>query len=203
MLIFTDKAREKVLSFLKASAPGSALRIVCTPKGEVFSYQFGLEDYAAERPSDIIFREGGFATRLDPESAKYLAGATVDWTEGQKGAGFSVVNPNKATFSGDDVALKGEVLKAIQTIYDPEIPMVNIHDLGLIYEIQIDPARFVTVKMTLTAANCPAAEQLPVEVHTKVKAVVGVKDAKVDLVFEPPWDKDMMSESAKLALNLY
>ena len=94
-----------------------------------------------------------------------------------------------------------QVIKALRTIYDPEMP-VNIYELGLIYEVKVDEARFVSIRMTLTAPNCPVAGTLPPEVELKVKAVPGVSGVKLDLVFEPPWTKKMMSEAARLELGI-
>jgi FeS assembly SUF system protein len=99
-------------------------------------------------------------------------------------------------------ALKEQILDAIRTVYDPEIP-VNIYELGLIYDVFVDAAGVAAVRMTLTAPGCPAAQYLPVEVADKVKAVPGVTDAKVDVVWEPAWTKDRMSEAAKLQLGLW
>ncbi|MEI6696184.1 MAG: SUF system Fe-S cluster assembly protein [Bacteroidota bacterium] len=92
------------------------------------------------------------------------------------------------------------VLNVLKTIYDPEVP-VNIYDLGLIYEIIVNEDLSVKIMMTLTAPNCPVAESLPVEVEEKINAIEGIKSAVVEIVFEPPWDKDMMSEEAKLDLG--
>ena len=99
-------------------------------------------------------------------------------------------------------ALEPKVVAAIKTVYDPEIP-VNIHDLGLIYDIIVSADRVVGVRMTLTAPNCPAAQWLPGQVEQKVKAVEGVADVVVDVVFDPPWTRDMMSDAAKLQLGLW
>lgn len=96
--------------------------------------------------------------------------------------------------------MEDEIIKALKTIYDPEIP-VDIFELGLIYEIGIQDDGHVNVQMTLTSPNCPVAESLPVEVEEKTASVEGVKSAKVDIVFEPPWTKDMMSEEAQLELG--
>ena len=101
----------------------------------------------------------------------------------------------------DYMALEAEIVKTLKDIYDPEIP-VNIYDLGLIYEINVDDDQKVEVKMTLTAPNCPLADQLLSEVHEKVNAIKGVKEAKINLVFDPPWDKSLMSEEAMLELGL-
>ena len=96
--------------------------------------------------------------------------------------------------------LKEKIIAEIKKIYDPEIP-VNIYELGLIYDITVNNSE-VKVKMTLTTPNCPVAESLPKEVEDSVKGIKEVKDAKLELVWEPPWDKSMMSEAAKLELNL-
>jgi FeS assembly SUF system protein len=92
------------------------------------------------------------------------------------------------------------IITAIKTIYDPEIP-VDIYELGLIYDIDIDVDCNVKVSMTLTSPSCPVAESLPVEVEDKIKAIEFVNDAKVEITFEPSWDKEMMSEEAQLELG--
>ena len=97
--------------------------------------------------------------------------------------------------------LKDKVIKEIKKIYDPEIP-VNIYELGLIYDINIDNENNVKINMTVTSPNCPVAESLPNEVKNSVKEIKDVKNVDLNLVWEPPWDKSMMSESAKLELNL-
>jgi FeS assembly SUF system protein len=99
------------------------------------------------------------------------------------------------------MALEAEVVKTLKEIFDPEIP-VNIYDLGLIYAIDVEDDKKLLVTMTLTAPNCPMADQLLNEVHKKTNAIEGVKDAKVKLVFDPPWDKSLMSEEAMLDLGL-
>ena len=96
--------------------------------------------------------------------------------------------------------LKEQVIAEIKKIYDPEIP-VNIYELGLIYDISIKD-KDVSVKMTLTTPNCPVAESLPKEVKDSILEIKEVKKVDLDLVWEPPWDKSMMSEAAKLELNL-
>ncbi len=98
--------------------------------------------------------------------------------------------------------LRPLVLDALATVYDPEIP-VNIKELGLIYDVLVDKDGRVGVRMTLTAPACPAAQSLPVEVKQKTAAVAGVTQAKVEIVWEPPWDKDRMSDAAKLQLGLW
>ena len=97
--------------------------------------------------------------------------------------------------------LKDKVIVEIKKIYDPEIP-VNIYELGLIYDINVDKDNNVKIDMTLTSPNCPVAESLPNEVKNSVKELKEVKDVDLNLVWEPPWDKSMMTESAKLELNL-
>ena len=99
-------------------------------------------------------------------------------------------------------ALKPAIIKAISTVFDPEIP-VNIRELGLIYDVLVDKNGRVGIRMTLTAPACPAAQSLPLEVQQKAAAVAGVTEAKVEIVWEPPWDKDRMSEAAKLQLGLW
>jgi FeS assembly SUF system protein len=94
------------------------------------------------------------------------------------------------------------VLDALSTVFDPEIP-VNIKEMGLIYDVLVDKDGRVGVRMTLTAPACPAAQSLPVEVRDKAAAVAGVTEAKVEIVWEPPWTKEMMSEAAKLQLGLW
>ncbi|NUP90572.1 MAG: SUF system Fe-S cluster assembly protein [Candidatus Sumerlaeia bacterium] len=100
-----------------------------------------------------------------------------------------------------DTPLRAEIVKALQTIYDPEIP-VNVYDLGLIYQIDIRDDGQVFVKMTLTSPNCPEAGVLPGQVQAAVKGVPGVRDANVELVWDPPFTMDMLSEAARLQLNL-
>jgi FeS assembly SUF system protein len=99
-------------------------------------------------------------------------------------------------------ALQGPIIEALKTVFDPEIP-VDIYELGLIYEIIVDAERRVLVKMTLTSPACPSAQQLPSEVRFKVKALPDVTDAWVEIVWDPPWDKDRMSEAAKLQLGFF
>ncbi len=100
------------------------------------------------------------------------------------------------------VALQDKIIERVRTCYDPEIP-VNIYDLGLIYDIKVETDAHVHVKMTLTAPGCPAAGTLPGEVEDKITMLPGVKDVKVEVVWEPPWDKSMMSEAARLQLGIF
>lgn len=96
--------------------------------------------------------------------------------------------------------LRDKVVDVIKTIYDPEIP-VNIYDLGLIYRVDVLPINNVQVTMTLTAPSCPAAQSLPVEVDQRVREIDGVNDVHVQVTWDPPWDKSMMSEEAQLELG--
>lgn len=98
--------------------------------------------------------------------------------------------------------LRPQVIDALKTVYDPEIP-VNILELGLIYDVLVDADAKVGIRMTLTAPACPAAQVLPVEVRDKAAKVPGVTDAKVEIVWDPPWTKDRMSEAAKLQLGIF
>ncbi|MDP4284596.1 MAG: iron-sulfur cluster assembly protein [Bacteroidota bacterium] len=96
--------------------------------------------------------------------------------------------------------LKEKVIACLQTIYDPEIP-VSIYELGLIYEIDILPINNVQIVMTLTAPSCPSAQEIPIEVDQKVRMIEGVNDVHVSVVWDPPWDRSMMSEAAMLELG--
>jgi FeS assembly SUF system protein len=102
--------------------------------------------------------------------------------------------------SGPD-ALREQIIEALRTVYDPEIP-VNIYELGLIYDVSVDDAGAAAIRMTLTTPMCPAAEVLPPEVETKARGVEGVTQVQLDLVWDPPWSPDMMSEAAKLDLGM-
>ena len=99
------------------------------------------------------------------------------------------------------LAVEKNIVLTLKNIYDPEIP-VNIYDLGLVYEIDYTPDGVANIRMTLTAPNCPMADYLVEEVHTQVKKVRGVKEVIVEIVFDPPWDKEMMSEEALMALGM-
>jgi FeS assembly SUF system protein len=111
------------------------------------------------------------------------------------------LNPGKVLTPLEKKLLEGLVIKAVRQIYDPEIP-VNIHDLGLIYAIDVDDTGGVAIKMTLTAPACPVAGSLPGEVEKRVEAIPEVRSAAVELVWEPSWTKDRMSELARLTLDM-
>ncbi|MBL0173842.1 MAG: SUF system Fe-S cluster assembly protein [Ignavibacteria bacterium] len=98
--------------------------------------------------------------------------------------------------------LDDRVVSVIKTCYDPEIP-VNIYELGLIYQIRVQAHGVVAIKMTLTSPNCPAAQSLPEEVRNKVKGIPGVSDVKVDIVWDPPWTTERMTEAARLELGFF
>ena len=98
------------------------------------------------------------------------------------------------------IKIENKIINVLKAIFDPEIP-VDIYELGLIYEIKIDDEFNTEIIMTLTSPNCPVAESMPKEVEDKVGEIQGVKSSKVEIVFDPPWDKDMMSEEAKLELG--
>jgi len=100
------------------------------------------------------------------------------------------------------VSKKDEIVKILKTIYDPEIS-INIYDLGLIYSIKIEENKKVKIDMTLTSANCPFAQSLPVEVRDKVLLIKGVEDVSIEMVWDPLWGPDQMSDVAKLELNLF
>lgn len=99
------------------------------------------------------------------------------------------------------MTLKDQVVAAMRKVYDPEMP-VNIYELGLIYAVDVNAAGEVSIRMTLTAPNCPVAGSLPADVERAVRAVPGVSAVKLELTFDPPWTKDRMSEAAKLALGI-
>ena len=120
----------------------------------------------------------------------------MEKTDNNKRIFFEEFNINQ------DLTIKKEdIVNQMKEVFDPEIP-VNIYDLGLIYEIKIDEEKKVEIIMTLTSPNCPVAESLPKEVSQKIKNLHGMKSLAVYLTFDPPWDQNMMSEDAKLALDV-
>ncbi len=203
MVKFTEKAAAKVRQYVENSTKaGVALRISAEGKeGAPLNYEFLLDDYDNQRPDDFQIREGGFLTRVDGVSARWIRGATVDWVEKEGGEGFALSNLPTPGGSDEIESMKEIVVGVLKTIYDPEIP-VNIYDLGLIYGVDINAEREVTVRMTLTAPNCPAAEILPKQVKEGVGLVPGVTKSDVELTWEPPWHPGLMSEAARLDLNM-
>jgi FeS assembly SUF system protein len=116
---------------------------------------------------------------------------------------MSEITENKETSTSTESGssdLRGQVVQALKTVYDPEIP-VDVYELGLIYEINVYPINNVFVLMTLTSPSCPSAEAIPREVEQKIKAIPGVNDVKIELTFDPPYSQEMMSEAAKLELG--
>ena len=120
----------------------------------------------------------------------------IEKTDNNKSIFFEEFNINESL-----TIKKEDIVNQMKEVFDPEIP-VNIYDLGLIYEIKIDEEKKVEVIMTLTSPNCPVAESLPKEVSQKIKSLKGMKSLAVYLTFDPPWDQNMMSEDAKLALDI-
>ena len=119
----------------------------------------------------------------------------------------TTVQPNPVTggaaLPAEEVArMTDDIVNALKTVYDPEIP-ADIYELGLIYKVDIADDRTVTVDMTLTTPNCPSAQELPIMVENAVASVAGVRDVKVNLVWDPPWDPSRMSDEARLVLNMW
>ncbi len=111
--------------------------------------------------------------------------------------------PNPSAIPADELArLTDDIVAALKTVYDPEIP-VDIYELGLIYKVDIDDDRNVAIEMTLTAPGCPVAGDMPGWVENAVSAVPGVQSAKAKIVFDPPWDHSRMSEEARMAMNMW
>ena len=139
-----------------------------------------------------------------PESSIFDTSALTDPEPASPVAPEAPPEPAPA-FDADPVRtleLKPQIVEQLSTVYDPEIP-VNIYELGLIYDIGVNKDGVAVIQMTLTAPGCPAAVTLPAEVQGKVKSIEGVSNARVDLVWEPPWDKDRMSDAAKLQLGIF
>lgn len=167
-------------------------------------------DPIVDEKRDELFEFHGVPAVVDKRSLLYLENASVDFHDQGSRRGFSVNTgnasgaspPPKADASPSDPALQDRVIVALRNVFDPEIP-VNIYDLGLIYDLNADSSGAVSIRMTLTSPACPVAGALPGEVQSKVQAVSGVTSARVDLVWDPPWDKSRMSEEARLQLGLF
>ena len=113
--------------------------------------------------------------------------------------------PSTGAFERDplnSLKFQGQIVEAISKVFDPEIP-VNIYELGLIYNMDVDSAANVYIRMTLTAPGCPSAQQIPLDVERRVREVAGLNDVKVEVVWDPPWTKDRMSDAAKLTLGMF
>ena len=157
-----------------------------------------------KKPSKLSIVNKGSSSSKEPVVEKSPVQTKVP--EFQGGSDFS---PQKSSVGAGSAALldfeeggvQAQILEALKTVYDPEIP-VNIVDLGLIYDIALDDQGSVQLTMTLTAPGCPVAGMIVDQVKAKIAATAGVSAVKVDLVWDPPWCQDRMSESAKLALNL-
>ena len=121
-----------------------------------------------------------------------------DWLQRADEAETKALDAGRET---DASALKQRVIEALRAVYDPEIP-VNIYDLGLVYELDVSDAGVVSIRMTLTAPGCPVAHTFPGTVEQTVRSVPGVTEARVDLVWDPPWSREMMSEAARLELGM-
>ena len=114
----------------------------------------------------------------------------------------SNMETNSALPPEETERLSGEIVAALKTVFDPEIP-ADIYELGLIYKVDVDDERVVKVEMTLTTPNCPSAAELPAMVENAVASVQGVREAKVDIVWDPPWDPSRMSDEARTVLNMW
>jgi FeS assembly SUF system protein len=123
-------------------------------------------------------------------------GRTRDYLDG-----FLAGKPPEGPVGGEGSDLQADVIEALREIFDPEIP-VNIYDLGLIYGVEVDENRDATVTMTLTTPHCPVAESMPGEVELRVSSVPGIRDAEVNLVWDPPWGPHKMSDEARLELGM-
>jgi FeS assembly SUF system protein len=113
--------------------------------------------------------------------------------------------PEAAAFIRDplnSLKFNPQIVEAISKVYDPEIP-VNVYELGLVYDIDVDSTNNVAIRMTLTAPACPSAQAIPLDVERRVREVAGLNDVKVEVVWDPPWTKDRMSDTAKLALGMF
>jgi FeS assembly SUF system protein len=130
--------------------------------------------------------------KTDPGAVPDAGGATAQ----QSAAQPSAIPPDEMT------RLSNEIVGALKTVFDPEIP-ADIYELGLIYKVDINDDRMINIDMTLTTPNCPSAAELPVQVENAVAAVPGVREAKVNIVWDPPWDPSRMSDEARAVLNMW
>ena len=120
----------------------------------------------------------------------------------EQGAEHLDASPDEGDLTPEMAALTDDLIGALKSVYDPEIP-VDVYELGLIYRVDVSDARDVTVDMTLTAPGCPVAEHMPRWVEDAVRSVDGVGDVVVNMIFEPPWDPSRMSDEARVALNMF
>lgn len=140
---------------------------------------------------------------MDESNSTELGGAaTANATSEVMDAPEPAIAARPAATDAEQQDLEVAIVEALKTVYDPEIP-VNIYELGLIYDLDVQPDRNVHLKMTLTAPGCPVAGTLPGEIQAKVASVPGVSTADVELVWDPPWNPSMMSEAARLQLGMF
>ena len=124
-------------------------------------------------------------------------------TDAAETAAAAAAAETPTTIPADEMArLSDEIVTALKTVYDPEIP-ADIYELGLIYKVDINDDRMVNIDMTLTTPNCPSAAELPAQVENAVSGVAGVREAKVNIVWDPPWDPSRMSDEARTVLNMW
>ena len=129
--------------------------------------------------------------------------AEIESTERSDAAAAAGAVEKPSAIPADEMArLTDEIVIALKTVYDPEIP-ADIYELGLIYKVDVDDDRLVTIDMTLTTPNCPSAAELPSQVENAVSGVTGVREAKVNIVWDPPWDPSRMSDEARTVLNMW
>lgn len=156
------------------------------------------EFVAAPAPNDEVVKppRARVSDAVDPDDGSEPARRERDYLEG-----FLAAKPAEESVGGDGSALQADVVDALKEIYDPEIP-VNIYDLGLIYGVEVDDEADVTITMTLTTPHCPVAETMPGEVELRASSVPGIRDAEVNLVWDPPWSPEKMSDEARLELGM-
>jgi FeS assembly SUF system protein len=161
-------------------------------------------------PAEVIFWRGALVKEQEffhmMDEAK-TAGTESAPPAGAGGAGGAAAAADAAerppTIPADEMArLTDEIVAALKTVYDPEIP-ADLYELGLIYKVVIDDDRVVNIEMTLTSPNCPSAAELPGQVENAVTSVAGVREAKVNIVWDPPWDPSRMSDEARTVLNMW
>ncbi|WP_206073246.1 SUF system Fe-S cluster assembly protein [Erythrobacter colymbi] len=145
-------------------------------------------DSSAEKPPRARVQDAIDTEAQAPRTRDYLDG-------------FLAAKPPEGPVGGEGSDLQADVIEALREIFDPEIP-VNIYDLGLIYGVEVDENRDATVTMTLTTPHCPVAESMPGEVELRVSSVPGIRDAEVNLVWDPPWGPHKMSDEARLELGM-
>lgn len=205
MIQFSKEAVDKVHYFLEnAQQADMVLRIELNEHdGEDPSYLFKLEPHEHVQPKDLTMPMHGFFVRMDSKTAIKLANNIVDWQAKDGKAGFAIQNSDN-TFdpkANDGLSVEQQILGVLKTIYDPEIP-VNIYDMGLIYHFEVQNGSEVSVLMTLTAPNCPAAEVLPSEVEEKIMTIPSVTKVDLQLTWEPAWTPERMTEEARLELGM-